>query len=168
MADGVLEKELGQEKDVGGKYLTFKLGGEEYGIEILRVKTIIRVVKITPVPNVPSYVRGVIDLRGSVIPVVDLRAKFGFECVEDTKATCIVVVEVKQGHTTAMVGVLVDSVSEVLNIVADDVEPPPAFGDDQSRKGLRGMAKMNDGVKILLDIDQVVGNEVEEAVLESV
>ena len=142
-----------------GKYLTFKLGGEEYGLEILRVTTIIGLLEITAVPDTPHYVRGVINLRGKVIPVVDMRAKFGLEPTEDTNETCIIVVDVQEGENAVQMGTLVDSVSEVLDIVGDDIEPPPAFGDGQDREDILGMAKVNDDVKILLDIDSVLAGD---------
>jgi purine-binding chemotaxis protein CheW len=140
-----------------GKYLTFKLAGEEYGLEILRVTTIIGVMEITAVPQTPSYVRGVINLRGKVIPVVDMRAKFGMPTTEDTSETCIIVVEVRKGAEAVQMGVLVDSVSEVLNIAGDDIEDAPSFGGAQvDTEFILGIAKAGASVKILLDIDKVL------------
>lgn len=138
-----------------GKYLTFVLCGEEYGIEILKVREIIGVMNITPVPQTPGYMKGVINLRGKVIPVVDLRLKFGFQEVEHTKETCIIVVEVKNKLT----GVLVDTVSEVLDVGGQDLEPAPHLGDGINTEIFLGMAKIKDKVKILLDIDKVLGSE---------
>jgi purine-binding chemotaxis protein CheW len=144
---------------LAGKYLTFKLGGEEYGLEILRVTTIIGLMEITSVPDTPHYVRGVINLRGKVIPVVDMRGKFGLEAVEDTDETCVIVVEVGHGDSSVPMGILVDSVSEVLDIAGEDIEDTPVFGDGQTREDILGMAKVNDDVKILLDIDKVLAGE---------
>jgi len=138
-----------------GKYLTFVLCGEEYGIEILKVREIIGIMNITPVPQTPNYVKGVINLRGKVIPVVDLRLKFGLQEMEHTKETCIIVVEVKNKLT----GVLVDTVSEVLDVHGEDLEPAPHLGNGINTEIFRGMAKIKDKVKILLDIDRVLGTE---------
>lgn len=147
-----------------GKYLTFKLAREEYGLEILRVTTIIGVMEITAVPQTPDYVRGVINLRGKVISVVDMRAKFGMPRTEDTSETCIIVVEVRKGAESVHMGVLVDSVSEVLNIAGDDIEDAPSFGGAQvDTEFILGIAKAGASVKILLEIDKVLAGD-EEAV----
>ncbi len=138
-----------------GKYLTFVLCGEEYGIEILRVREIIGIMNITPVPQTPSYMKGVINLRGKVIPVVDLRLKFGFHETDHTKETCIIVVEVNNKLT----GVLVDTVSEVLDVRGKDLEPAPHLGEGINTEIFLGMAKIKNKVKILLDIDKVLGTE---------
>ncbi|UJS21419.1 MAG: chemotaxis protein CheW [Candidatus Brocadia sp.] len=138
-----------------GKYLTFVLCGEEYGIEILKVREIIGIMNITPVPQTPGYMKGVINLRGKVIPVVDLRLKFGFQEVEHTKETCIIVVEVMNKLT----GILVDTVSEVLDVRGQDLEPAPHLGDGINTEIFLGMAKIKNKVKILLDIDKILGTE---------
>ena len=138
-----------------GKYLTFVLCGEEYGIEILKVREIIGIMNITPVPQTPNYVKGVINLRGKVIPVVDLRLKFGLQEAKHTKETCIIVVEVKNKLT----GVLVDTVSEVIDVRGDDLEPAPHLGYGINTEIFLGMAKIKNKVKILLDIDKVLGTE---------
>ncbi|MCF6149816.1 MAG: purine-binding chemotaxis protein CheW [Candidatus Kuenenia sp.] len=135
-----------------GKYLTFVLDNEEYGIEILKVREIIGVMTITPVPQSPNYVKGVINLRGKVIPVIDLRLKFGFPEKEYTKETCIIVVEVSNSLT----GIIVDTVSEVLDIAAQDMEPSPHFGEGIDTDVFIGIAKIKNKVKILLDIDKVL------------
>ena len=148
-----------------GKYLTFKLSGEEYGLEILRVTTIIGLMEITAVPQTPAYMRGVINLRGKVIPVVDMRAKFGMEATEDTNETCIIVVDVTKNGAAVHMGVLVDSVSEVLNIAEEDIEDAPELGGcDVDTDFILGMAKAGSTVKILLAIDKVlVGEELAAA-----
>lgn len=138
-----------------GKYLTFLLGDEEYGIGILKVKEIIGMMPITKVPKTPDYVNGVINLRGKVIPVVNLRRKFGMETVSYTERTCIIVLEVENSRKRIQVGVVVDAVSEVLNIKAADIEETPTFGSRLDTDFILGIAKMNGGVKILLDIDCV-------------
>ena len=145
---------------LAGKYLTFRLADEEYGLQILKVREIIGMMSITPVPRTPRYIRGVLNLRGKVIPVVDLRCKFGMEATEDTEETCIIVAEVVVGDETVQMGILVDTVSEVLDIPAKDIEKAPDFGLGIDADFIRGMAK-SDGdsdVKILLNIEKVLGD----------
>jgi purine-binding chemotaxis protein CheW len=144
--------------DLAGKYLTFALGAEEYGVPVLKVREIINVVDITHVPQVPPHVRGVINLRGKVIPVIDLRAKFGLPAQDYTERTCIVVVDVVLSKAKVMVGAVVDAVSEVLNVGAAEIEAPPEFGDRVSTDDMLGLAKVKGTVKILLDIDRVLGS----------
>ena len=142
-----------------GKYLTFSLADEEYGIGILKVKEIIGMMPITSVPRTPQFVKGVINLRGKVIPIVDLRAKFGMESIPYTERTCIIVVEIDSNDATVLIGIVVDAVSEVLNIHGDDIEDTPAFGTHLDTQYIMGMAKMEGGVKILLNIDQVLSSK---------
>jgi len=147
-----------QNKPVSGqtrKYLTFVLSGEEYGLEILRVKEIIGLMEITNVPRMPEFVRGVINLRGKVIPVIDLRLKFGMEMTEDTQETCIIVVDLDD----VLMGVVVDKVSEVLDIAESDIEPPPSFGVDLDTKFILGIGKVKGKVVILLDIGRVLKDD---------
>ncbi|MDA8308070.1 MAG: chemotaxis protein CheW [Deltaproteobacteria bacterium] len=141
-----------------GKYLTFSLGEEEYGIGILKVKEIIGMMRITPVPQAPDFIKGVINLRGKVIPVIDLRLRFGMNETGYTERTCIVVVEIDNSGAKLHIGVVVDSVSEVLNIKGSDIEDPPSFGTTLSAECILGMAKTGGGVKILLDIARVLSN----------
>jgi purine-binding chemotaxis protein CheW len=141
-----------------GKYLTFSLGAEEYGIGILKVKEIIGIMAITTVPQTRRYVRGVINLRGKVIAVTDLRLKFGMESAAYTERTCIIVVETKGSGNQILMGIIVDSVSEVLNIRSGEIEDAPDFGTKMDTSYILGMAKMEGGVKILLDIDSVLGD----------
>ncbi|MHC4662720.1 MAG: chemotaxis protein CheW [Planctomycetota bacterium] len=145
-----------QASERAGKYLTFRLGPEEYGLEILKVKEIIGVMDITAVPRTPHFIKGVINLRGKVIPVMELRAKFGMETIEYTEQTCIIVVEFALNSGTVQMGILVDSVSEVLDINADDIEETPAFGGDFDAEFILGMAKTKGSVKILLNIEKVL------------
>ena len=145
--------------DGEGKYLTFFLADEEYGIGILKVKEIIGMMTITHVPQTPEYVKGVVNLRGKVIPVVDLRLKFGMNPIDYTERTCIIVVEIVNAGNTIPMGIVVDSVSEVLNIKGGDIEAPPSFGTNLKTEFIRGMAKMGSSVKILLDIDLVLADE---------
>ena len=152
--------------DREGKYLTFALGEEEYGIGILKIREIIGIMPITSVPRTPDFVKGVINLRGKVIPIIDLRLKFGMESMEYTDRTCIIVVEINARDSTIQIGTIVDTVSEVLNIKAEDIEDTPAFGTSLDTEYILGMAKVSGGVKILLDIDMVLNSE-EIAKLES-
>ncbi len=142
-----------------GKYLTFSMAGEEYGIGILKIKEIIGMMPITTVPQTPEFVKGVINLRGKVIPIVDLRARFGMDTIDYTERTCIIVVEIEGDSGTVMIGVVVDAVSEVLNIKGEDIEETPTFGTKLNTDYILGMAKMEGSVKILLDIDRVLSDE---------
>jgi len=143
--------------DREGKYLTFSLANEEYGIGILKIKEIIGMMPITSVPQTPEFVKGVINLRGKVIPVLDLRRRFGMEPMDYSERTCIIVVEIAGTAGNVMIGVVVDSVSEVLNIKAEAIEDTPTFGTKLNTDYILGMAKIGKGVKILLDIDRVLG-----------
>jgi purine-binding chemotaxis protein CheW len=137
-----------------GKYFTFVLDKEEYGIEILKVREIIGIIDITPVPRVSHYIKGVINLRGKVIPVIDLRLKFGMQEIEYTEQTCIIVLDVAD----KLMGVVVDTVSEVLDIAGEQIEPVPDFGASLDTDYILGMGKIDDAVKILLDIDKVLSD----------
>jgi purine-binding chemotaxis protein CheW len=144
-----------------GKYLTFLLGREEFAIRVLKVREIMGIQDITAVPQTPGYVKGVINLRGKVIPVVDLRLKFCLPEMEYTQRTCIIVVQVQAGSVSLLTGIVVDEVSEVLNLAAGDIEDTPDFGDGtgSATSYLLGMAKVKGKVKILLDIDRVLSNQ---------
>ncbi len=141
---------------VAGKFLTFDLAEEEYGLEILRVREIIGMMAITPVPRTPDFVRGVINLRGKVIPVIDLRLKFGLPYKEPDERTCVIVVEVLSDGRTVQMGIVVDRVNEVVDVKAGEVEPTPSFGVALDTAFILGMAKVQGKVKILLDIDRVL------------
>jgi len=142
-----------------GKYLTFSLAGEQYGIGILKVREIIGMMPITPVPLAPPFLKGVINLRGKVIPVVDLRRKFEMPEADVTERTCIIVVQVKGSPDRISMGIVVDAVSEVLNIKASDIEPTPTLGSNLNTDYILGIGKMDGGIKILLDIDRVLSRE---------
>lgn len=142
-----------------GKYLVFHLGKEEFGIRVLKVREIMGIQDITAVPQTPAYVRGVINLRGKVIPVVDLRLKFGLPQIEYTQRTCIIVVQVQADSHGMMMGIVVDGVAEVLNLVNGDIEDTPNFGQGVATPYLLGMAKIKGRVKILLEIDQVLTSQ---------
>ncbi len=140
------------------KFLTFCLGREEYGLPILAVREIIGLIDVTPLPQTPSYVKGVINLRGKIIPVIELRAKFGLPTVSYTAETCILVVEVEseeEGAGAFQLGIIVDSVREVLDISRSNIEPPPNFGTSIPLSAIQGMGKVKDKVVILLDINSV-------------
>jgi len=143
----------------GGKYLTFMLGREEYGLPVLKVREIIKVMDITHVPQVPAHVLGVINLRGKVIPVIDLRRKFGFADLAHTERTCIIVAEVELKSSTVMMGVVVDAVSEVVNVLASEIDDTPEFGGQGNIDYILGLAKVKGSVKILLDLDRVLGTD---------
>ena len=142
-----------------GKYLTFALGKEQYGLEILKVREIIGYMDITAVPQTPHHVKGVINLRGQVIPVIDLRAKFGMETAEITEQTCIIVCEIQSGNRSFSTGIVVDNVEEVLDIDGQDIEETPQFGSSVDTNFILGMGKIGDTVKLLLDIDKVLDGD---------
>jgi purine-binding chemotaxis protein CheW len=142
-----------------GKYLSFMIAGEEYGVEILKVQEINGVIDTTRVPRTPHYVRGVINLRGRVIPVIDLRAKFGIEKIEDSEKTCIIVVQLNHQGDLVTMGVVVDDVSEVLNIAEDQIAAAPTFGCGVDSDFIIGMGKLDERVVILLDIDRVMKSD---------
>lgn len=142
-----------------GKYLTFLLGKEEYGIQILKVKEIIGMMEYTPVPKTPKFVRGLINLRGKIIPILDLRIKFGFEEKAYDKITCIIVVEFENGGKKKQIGIIVDTVSEVLNIQKNEVETPKDYGVETEGEFLLGIGKLKNKVVMLMDVDRVVSVE---------
>lgn len=138
-----------------GKFLTFALEKEIYGVEILKVKEIICLMDITNVPQTPDYMKGVINLRGKVIPVIDLRLKFSMSEVEHTQETCIIVVEVHN----SLIGVIVDGVSEVMYIKGEEIEDAPSFGQEVDTKFIKGLGKTKERIIILLDIEKVLSSE---------
>lgn len=160
--DGLKEKGAGL-SHLAGKYLTFRLAEEGYGLEILKVQEIIGLMSITRVPRTPEFIRGVINLRGKVIPVVDLRLKFGFDKKENTDKTCIIVVQVeKTSDESVIMGIIVDEVSEVLDIKAEQIEPAPSFGASVDTDFILGMGKASQKVVMLLDVDKVMSkNEID-------
>ncbi len=157
MARSDIDSGKNKTKFEAGKFLTFKLGEESYGVAVLKIREIIRMQKITPVPQMPHYVKGVINLRGKVIPVIDMRLKFGIGEDNVTERTCIVVVQIeaREGIATS-VGLIVDAVEEVMNIVEDEVEETPDLGGQFDGEYILGIAKIKGEVKTLLDIDQVI------------
>ena len=144
---------------LAGKYLTFKLDAEEFGLEILKVQEIIKMMDITRVPRTPEYVRGVINLRGKVIPIVDLRLKFEMEAKGNTDKTCVIVVQVRRRGGTVVMGIIVDEVSEVLDVAGEQIEPAPEFGGVVDTSFILGMGKIGDRVVTLMDVDRVLSGE---------
>ncbi len=139
-----------------GKYLTFRLGNEEYGFGIMKIREIIGLMPITSVPQSPEFVKGVINLRGKIIPVVDLRLRFSMKEVIHDARTCIIVLDISGESRNIMIGVIVDSVSEVLTIREEDIEETPSFGASINTDYILGMAKSGGCVKILVDMDRVL------------
>lgn len=145
--------------DLTGKYLTFRLAEEDYGIPLRQVKEIIGMMPVTAVPQTPAHVKGVINLRGQVIPVSDLRLRFGMDAIAYNDRTCIIVVDIRGAESTTRMGVIVDAVSEVLNVRKEEIEAAPSFGALARTEYILGMANMDESVKILLDIDRVFDPE---------
>ena len=142
------------------KFLTFALAGEEYGINIMKIKEIIGMMPVTVLPQTPAYVKGVINLRGKVIPIIDMRCKFNLEQVEPTERTCIIVIESENDEQIqTLVGLIIDGVSEVINLKGDEVEPAPTMQSQFHEQLILGLAKCENGVKILLDIDKVINHD---------
>jgi purine-binding chemotaxis protein CheW len=142
-----------------GKYLTFMIGKEEFGVAVLKVREIMGIQDITAVPQTPPYLKGVINLRGKVIPVIDLRLKFGLPSIDYTQRTCIIVVQVKTEAALLLMGIVVDEVSEVLTMAPGDIEDTPDFGSNVATTYILGMAKIKGRVKILLDINEVLTSQ---------
>lgn len=141
-----------------GKYLTFAVAQERYSVPVLKVREIMRLCPVTPVPRMPSYIKGVINLRGKIVPVVDLRERFSLGAAVDTERICIVVVQVEEPDgASRLTGMIVDVVEEVSQFQSDDLEPPPDFGDAVDARFIVGMAKTRGQVKTLLDIDRLLG-----------
>lgn len=149
--------ELGEK--ISGKFLTFKLDNEEFGFQILKVQEIIKMQHITPIPQTPDYIMGVINLRGKVIPVIDLRLKFCMPSAAATDNTCVIVVQVVGDKEILVMGVIVDQVSEVQDIPAEAIDPAPKFDQGCRHDYILGIAKSNGSVKILLDIDKVLSSD---------
>jgi purine-binding chemotaxis protein CheW len=142
-----------------GKYLIFELGNEEFGIGVLQVKEIMKLQEITRVPRAPEYLQGVINLRGRIVPVINLRRRFQMPEEAYTERTCIVVVRTEVGGVEQPIGIIVDGVVEVLLLAADEIEERPDYGREEASSFVRGMAKSKGKVKILLDIDQVLSSQ---------
>ncbi|MBK8537561.1 MAG: purine-binding chemotaxis protein CheW [Candidatus Competibacteraceae bacterium] len=140
----------------GLQYLTFNLAGEEYGIDILKVQEIRGWMPVTKVPNAPVFVRGVMNLRGAIVPVIDLRLRFGLEAVEYTKITVVIVVTVQSDSGSRIIGMVVDGVSDVLNVNATDIKPSPDFGTAVHTEFISGLVTIEAGMVMLLDVDRLL------------
>ncbi|MGM0462579.1 MAG: chemotaxis protein CheW [Fibrobacterota bacterium] len=162
------ETQQQKSQDIGdglsGKYLTFHLGDESYGLGILKVQQIIHMQDITAVPKTPDFIAGVINLRGKVIPVIELRRKFDMDKMEYTDDTVIIVVQVERGDERLIMGVIVDGVTEVLEVESDNIERTPAFGTAVDTAFILGVAKIEEKVVMLLDIDRILSPKEIEAV----
>ncbi len=156
-AEHIGNDELGQR--LAGKYLTFLLAGEEYGVEILKVQEIIQMQKVTPVPGSSEFVRGVINLRGKVIPVIELRKKFNMEKAEDTDKTVIIVMMIERSNSTVTMGIIIDDVREVMDVEPESIEKTPALGGSVDTGFIMGICKSKGSVKMLLDINKVLSEE---------
>ncbi len=141
--------------DVAQQYLIFRLGAESFAVDVAKAREVLDDINITDVPQTPDYMLGVINLRGSVVPVIDMRRKFGMEAVEYTVDTCIIVLEVNVDGESVVVGALVDSVNEVLDINPDQIEPPPRLGTKLNTEFIQGMGTCNNEFVIILEIDKV-------------
>jgi purine-binding chemotaxis protein CheW len=141
------------------QYLTFKLSEEMFGVDVVQVREILDFIKITKVPQTPDFMCGVINLRGNVVPVIDMRLKFGMEKTETTVDTCIVVMEVNFDEETTVLGALVDSVQEVVELGPDEIEPAPRIGTKLKTDFIKGMGKRDGKFIILLDIDKIFSTE---------
>ncbi len=139
-----------------GKHVTFALDGEQYGVPILSVIEIMRVVDVTSIPNVPAWVRGVINLRGDVVPVIDLRSRFGLASADDTEETCFLVVKAPATIDAEATGLVIDRVVEVIDVGPEDIEPPPRFGQTADTDFIRGVARNGDSLTILVDVESIV------------
>lgn len=156
MAEAVSKQLVVQEEDTQhGKYLTFQLGNEVYGIEIRYVTEIIGIQQVTYVPEVPNYVKGIINLRGKVVPVIDMRLKFGKPPVDYDDRTCIIVIDIND----TPIGFIVDCVSEVLNISDDNIVPPPSYKTGFQNKYIKGIGKVGNAVKLLLDCEKIISDK---------
>lgn len=162
MSESAVEQQEAGTSFEGGKFLTFFLGDEEYAIEILKVQEIIGLMQITPVPKMPSYIRGVLNLRGKIVPVMNLRTRFGLEEVKDTDETCIIVIQDEE----YLMGVLVDKVSEVVDIETGDIEDVPSVGVAEQSEYLAGIGKVEESVKMIIEVHKVLF-DVPQAVLNT-
>ncbi len=145
-----------EESEDQNQYLTFMLGGETYAIGILAIKEIIEYGQLTEVPRMPEFIRGVINLRGAVVPVIDLGARFGKTSSNVGRRTCVVIIEIESEEGQQVVGVMVDAVNEVLDIAASEIEPPPSFGAKIRADFIQGMGKVDGKFVIILDVDHVL------------
>jgi len=157
---------IGIESD-GNQFLTFLLAGEEYGVDILRVQEIKGWNSVTPIPNTPDYIRGVINLRGTIVPIIDLRRRFSLEPIEYGPMTVVIVLKVLRGEKSRVMGVVVDAVSDVYNVNKESLKPAPDFGSVVNVDFVQGLATVNESMVIILDIDKLLNSD-ELAVVENI
>lgn len=156
----VMEKDLDPAGDGDtDQFLTFILAGEEYGVDILRVREIKGWDRVTPIPNTPDYIRGVINLRGTIVPIIDLRDRFGLESVEYTPMTVVIMLKVESEGRERIMGIVVDAVSEVYNVALGDMKDPPDFGAVVRADFIRGLATVDEKMIIVLDIDHLLNSD---------
>lgn len=160
---GVMDQKESDLGIKGGKFLTFFLRDEEYAIEILKVQEIIGLMDITPVPSMPDYIRGVLNLRGKIVPVMKLRSRFGFSEIDDTEETCIIVIQ----YEDFRMGMIVDRVSEVVEIDTSDIAGVPAIGNGQQNEYLAGIGKSKDSVRMVVDVHKVLFDVPQEVLDQS-
>lgn len=154
------ETEFSNDKGEGGQFLTFILDNEEYGVEILRVQEIRGWSKVTPIPNSPTYLKGVINLRGSIVPIIDLRERFGMDSLEYGSTTVVIVLRVENGDEERIMGLVVDAVSEVYTLNQNQCQVPPEMGVESDEKFVKALASVEEKMIILLDIDNFLNAEV--------
>jgi purine-binding chemotaxis protein CheW len=152
----------------GNQYLSFILAGEEYGIDILRVQEIKGWNNVTPIPNTPKYIKGVINLRGTIVPIIDLRERFNLETIPYGATTVVIVLRVESEKGSRIMGIVVDAVSEVYNIAANDLKAAPDFGQAISTDFVKGLATVDERMVIVLDIDHLLNSSVMESIRKSV
>lgn len=162
MTEAVVQKNISKPEALAGKYLGFRLAEERYGLEILRVQEIISLINITRVPRAPEFVAGVINLRGKVIPVLNTRLKLSFEKTENTEKTCIIVVEIFRDGYPVSIGIIVDEISEVVTLAAENIAETPAFGISVNTEYIMGIGKSEGQIVILLDIDRIFSKDLFE------
>lgn len=158
-AAGDLVYQQGSETE-GSQFLTFMLAGEEYGIDILRVQEIKGWDSVTPIPNAPEYIRGVINLRGTIVPIIDMRRRFNLEAIEYGPITVVIVIKVmsEDNESSRVMGIIVDAVSDVYNVDDDDIKPAPDFGSVVDVDFVQGLATLQENMVIVLDIDQLLNS----------
>ena len=153
------ETKLVGSENLIGKYLSFVLGDGEYAVEILKIQQVIQLQPITRIPRSPKFIRGVLNLRGKVVPILNLHSKFNMQSVEETGKTCILITEISDRETTLIVGIVIDEVKEVMDINEEMLTDKPEMGKSKSAKHIIGAVRMNEKVRFLLDLDEILVSE---------
>lgn len=168
MSNGqAVESEINLDDGSEGQFLTFIMAKEEYGVDILRVQEIRGWDNVTPIPNTPSYIKGVINLRGTIVPIIDLRERFGLDSMEYDATTVVIVLKVVNGDRERIMGIVVDAVSDVYNVGEDEMNPPPDFGSVVSIDFVKGLVTVEEKMLIILEIDEML-NSGDLAIADSV